>query len=161
MRTWPSWTTKICKEHLIEVQYYSKCFNRYGKPEVDFFIAGRKFWEPLQKLDFSVLSAASLRDAHAALSQQFTTFVPPELRRDDPNKVEWRQLMLTELQPLEEDRVLEEKLLGMAPSSTGTSSGCPAGGSSMGNSSWIPSSTMRRLAATRMSSSCWTKKPAD
>ncbi len=105
---------KELQEHLIEIQYYSKCFNRYGKPEVDFFIAGRKFWEHLQKIDFSVLGATALRDAHAALSQQFTTIVPPELRRDDPSKIEWRELMLSELQPLEEDRVLEEKLLGLA-----------------------------------------------
>jgi len=105
---------KELQEHLIEIQYYSKCFNRYGKPEVNFFFAGRKFWEHLQKIDFSVLGATALRDAHAALSQQFTTIVPPELRRDDPNKIEWRELMLSELQPLEEDRVLEEKLLGLA-----------------------------------------------
>jgi len=105
---------KELQAHLIEIQYYSKCFNRYGKPEVNFFIAGRKFWEHLQKIDFSVLGATALRDAHAALSQQFTTVVPTELRRDDPNKIEWRELMLTELQPLEEDRVLEEKLLGLA-----------------------------------------------
>jgi len=103
------------QEHLIEIQYYSKCFNRHGNPEVSFFVAGRKFWEHLVKLDFSLLKAAELRNAHAALSQQFTTAVPPELRRDDPTKIEWRQLMLAELQPLDEGRVLEEKLLGMAP----------------------------------------------
>jgi len=105
---------KELQSHLIEIQYYSKCFNRYGKPEVNFFIVGRKFWDHLQKLDFSVLTAPALREAHAALSQQFTASVEHELRRDDPHKIEWRERMLSELQPLEEDRVLEEKLLGMA-----------------------------------------------
>lgn len=103
------------QKHLIEIQYYSKCFNRHGNPEVSFFVAGRKFWEHLVKLDFSLLNAAELRSAHAALSQQFTAVVPAELRRDDPTKIEWRQLMLTELQPLDEGHILEEKLLGMAP----------------------------------------------
>lgn len=106
---------KALQDHLIEIQYYSRCFNRYGNPEVDFFVAGRKFWEHLVKLDFSVLRADSLRAAHAALSQQFASIVPAELRRDDASKIAWRQRMLSELQPLADDRVLEEKLLGMAP----------------------------------------------
>ncbi len=105
---------KDLQEHLIEIQYYSSCFNRFGKPEVDFFIAGRRFRDHLVRVDFSVLNASALRDVHTALSQQFTIAVPPELRRDDPTKIEWQQSMLAELQPLEDDHVLEEKLLGLA-----------------------------------------------
>ena len=52
------------------------------------------------------------------------SIVPSELRLDDPENAEWQQLMVSELEPLAEDKVLEEKEAGLAPSSTATSSGC-------------------------------------
>lgn len=106
---------KELRDQLIQIQHFSRCFNRHGKPEIDFFVAGRRFRDHLMKIDFSVLSSAELRAAYATLSRKFTSIVPSELRKDDPKKVEWQQLMVSELEPLAEDNVLEEKKAGLAP----------------------------------------------
>ncbi|MFV1966940.1 MAG: hypothetical protein ACC628_16055 [Pirellulaceae bacterium] len=100
--------------HLLEIQHYSRCFNRFGNPEIDFLVAGRRFRDPLCHHDFSRLDAPSLREVHKALSRQFTSSVPAELRRDDPGNIVWRKRLLEALQPLHEDRVLEEEYLGLA-----------------------------------------------
>jgi hypothetical protein len=105
---------KELREHLIEIQHNSRLNNRFHKPEVDFFIAGRKFRVALIEHDISGLDGTALRDLQRALSQQFTSLVPTDLRRDDPQLIEWRQRMVAELHPLDEGRVLEEKWLGLA-----------------------------------------------
>jgi len=101
-------------EHLVEIQHFSQCFNRFGNPEIDFFLSGRKFRDPLADHDFSQLDPQQLREVHAALSREFVSYVPTELSRDDAGDIDWRRQMFAALQPLEEDRVLEEKFLGLA-----------------------------------------------
>jgi hypothetical protein len=107
-------TDEELQQHLIEIQHYSRCFNSLRNPEIDFFIAGRKIRDPLLRPDFSLMKATDLRSLHAALCQQFQSLVPPDIRRDDPENIQWRQWMLAALQPLDEDRVLQEDLLGLA-----------------------------------------------
>lgn len=102
-------------DQLIQIQHFSNCFNRHRKPEIDFFIGGRRFRDHLIKIDFSVLDPAELRAAHATLSRKFMSIVPSELRLDNPENAEWRQLMVSELEPLADDKVLEEKEAGLAP----------------------------------------------
>jgi hypothetical protein len=102
------------QSHLLEVQHYSRCFNRFGNPEIDFFIAGRALRDPLCHHDFSRLEAPLLREVHTALSRQFASLVPAELRRDDPENIEWRNRLVAALQPVEDSRVIEEAYLGLA-----------------------------------------------
>ncbi len=106
---------KELREQLIQIQYFSNCFNRYRKPEIDFFIGSRRFRDHLIKIDFSVLDSAQVRSAYETLYRKFQSVVPSELRQDDPKNAEWRQLMVSELDPLSEDKVLEEKEAGLAP----------------------------------------------
>ncbi len=106
---------KELRDQLIQIQHFSRCFNRHGKPEIDFFIGGRRFRDHLIKIDFSLLESSDLRAAHATLSRKFMSIVPSELRVDNPENAEWQQLMVSELEPLAEDKVLEEKEAGLAP----------------------------------------------
>lgn len=106
---------KELQNQLIEIQYFSGKFNRFHQPEVDFFIAHRQFFEPLQQMDFSTLSSTDLRGRHQELADLFESLVPDDLQNDDVDCAEWRQRMLNELQPLADDFVLEEQKLGLAP----------------------------------------------
>ena len=115
MASWSQLGDKELRDQLIQIQHFSRCFNRHGKPEIDFFIGGRRFRDHLIKIDFSVLDSEALRAAHATLYRKFMSIVPSELRLDDPENAEWQQLMVSELEPLAEDKVLEEKEAGLAP----------------------------------------------
>lgn len=103
------------RRHLLEIQTYASSCNRQAYPEVAFFAAGKAFTKSdLAACDFSTLDGPSLRVAFDRLEQQFTDAVPPPLRVDDMENVEWRNAMFAALLGQEEKLVSEEILLGMS-----------------------------------------------
>ena len=102
------------RQHLQEIQHYCGCRNRMGNPEVEFFLADRSFRARFLSYDFANLDGPALRAVHQELAEQFCAAVPAELRRDDPDDIEWRRQMFTALIPQGEDVVFEEKYLGLS-----------------------------------------------
>ncbi|MHB1037027.1 MAG: hypothetical protein ACYC35_19405 [Pirellulales bacterium] len=101
------------RRHLAEIRQYSLCANRLGNPEIDFFLAGRAFQAECAVLDFSTLDSTALRSAHLSLRDRFRDLVPPELRADDLDNVEWRSRMFAALISHAAEEVSEETLLGL------------------------------------------------
>jgi len=102
------------RQHLLEIQEYCGCQNSLGNPEVQFFATDDVFRASFLTHDFPNLDVPALRDVHQTLVQQFRERVPADLRRDDPEGIEWRRRMFTALIPQEEDVVFEEKYLGLS-----------------------------------------------
>ncbi len=102
------------RQHLLEIQEYCGCQNSLGNPEVEFFSTDKTFRASFLTHDFRNLDVLALRDAYQTLVQQFREGVPPDLRRDDPEDIEWRRRMFTALIPQDEDVVFEERYLGLS-----------------------------------------------
>jgi hypothetical protein len=99
---------------LVEIRDCSSHLNRFGWPEVSFFMTDKLFTAAdFAPHDFANMPAEQLRTMFEALRQKFTEAVPAELRRDDANQTEWRNRMYAALIGVEEDTVSEESLLGL------------------------------------------------
>ncbi|HUT92348.1 MAG TPA: hypothetical protein VMY37_22830 [Thermoguttaceae bacterium] len=104
------------RRHLAEIREFSARINARGKPEVGFFMADKSFSkaDPASH-DFQTLAPEELRGVHEWLAEKFRSAVPPELREDDPESLEWRNAMCAALLGHEEEEVVsEETLLGLS-----------------------------------------------
>ena len=99
--------------HLVEIAKYCTCRNDERNREVDFFLANPTFRDKLTAVDFATLDGPELRATHTALQQDFTSAVPPVLRRDNVDSAEWRRRMYAVLVPNSDDVASEEELLGL------------------------------------------------
>jgi hypothetical protein len=90
--------------------------NAGGYPELAFFPPGsgipRAEWA---HRDLQAMPLADVRRAWAGLMEIYRASVKPELRRDDPNTVEWRNRMVSVLVGREDELSAEETLLGLSP----------------------------------------------
>ncbi|NUQ66474.1 MAG: hypothetical protein HUU20_28770 [Pirellulales bacterium] len=104
------------QKHLVEIADFSARTNPHGSPEIAFFVAGKRFSKAdFARYDFRAIAPELLHQAFDDLRAAFHEAVPPELRRDDPNDVVWRNRMCAALIGREEDVVSEETLLGLSP----------------------------------------------
>jgi len=102
--------------HLLEIAEHSRRSNRFGKPEIDFFMASLPFSaSAFAGSDFASMDAATLRAEHQRLAHLFRQAVPPECRRDDLDSDEWRNRMFATLVGHTDHAVLEETTLGLSP----------------------------------------------
>jgi hypothetical protein len=103
------------RRHLIEIKTLAASCNRQAYPEVAFFAADKTFSKnDFAPYDFASLDASALRAAHEQLCQPFREAVPPHLRVDDVENVEWRNAMFAALLGQEDKLVSEEILLGLS-----------------------------------------------
>ena len=103
------------RRHLTEIREFSARVNLRGKPAVDFFRAGESFSKlDFPSHDFAALAADELKAVHRQLGERFQIAVPPELRQDDPENLEWRNAMCAALIGHEDKVVSEETLLGLS-----------------------------------------------
>ena len=103
------------RQHLAEIREFSARVNIRGKPEVDFFLADKPFSKAdLAPHDFRALAPEELETLHRQLGEKFRSTVRPELQRDDPEDVPWRNAMCAALLGHEDEAVSEETLLGLS-----------------------------------------------
>ncbi len=101
--------------HLEEIRRFSARFNRQGNREIDFFTAGRRFSkDDFAPHDFDALDGDKLRAVYESLRVKFRAAVPPEFRRDDLDRLQWRTRMYAALIGEDDRTVSEEKLLGLS-----------------------------------------------
>ena len=101
--------------HLTEIQINSARHNRFGRPEVQFFMTGKALGtSDMTGLDFNTLPAADLRTAHRQLTEKFRAAVAPELQKDDIENLAWRNRMFAALIGRRDEVVSEEILLGLS-----------------------------------------------
>jgi hypothetical protein len=104
------------RRHLVEIQTHSKRLNRFGSPEIDFFLASETFGaQEFQRLNFKTMEAGELRAKHAALSERFGRAVPSHLRDDNPGEMEWRNRMFGMLLGRRDETISEDILKGLSP----------------------------------------------
>jgi len=101
--------------HLAEIREFSAKTNLRGKPEVAFFMADKSFSKAdFAACDFSSLPPEQVRAVHRQIGERFRSAVRAEVRRDDPDSLEWRNAMCAALLGHDEEVVSEETLLGMS-----------------------------------------------
>lgn len=104
------------KECLSEIQKFSRRKNKYGSPEVAFFMSkalltdGRLF-----EVNFTCMSNRELRKIFAELKNIFQCSVSPQYQFDDFEFPEWTNAMLSVLIEDNTAEIVEEKLLGLCP----------------------------------------------
>ncbi len=104
------------RDHLLEIREFSTQTNALGHPELDFFATDQAFSKAdFIPHDFRTLDSSQLRYVFEMLREKFFGSVSPELRRNDPENVEWRNCMVAALIGQEEETVSEETLLGLSP----------------------------------------------
>jgi hypothetical protein len=104
------------REHLAEIQEYSRRLNAHGHPEVALFAPGGQISPAdFAPHDFFRMDSCRLRDTFHAIGEKFCRSVAVELRRDDPANVVWRNSLVAALIGQEEEVVSEETLLGLSP----------------------------------------------
>jgi hypothetical protein len=104
------------RAQLVEVQQYLGRRNAAGYPELAFFPAESGLTRAdLSRLDFSAMDSLELRSAFERLREKCLASVPPQLRRDDIESVEWRNTLVAALMGRQDDLVTEESLLGLSP----------------------------------------------
>ena len=104
------------RAQLQELRDFAGRTNAAGYPELAFFPPGTGFSRSeMARRDFHSLDPAHLRLAWEALRDAFVARVKPELRRDDPENVEWRNRMVSALLGREDEQAAEEPLLGLSP----------------------------------------------
>lgn len=101
---------------LLEIQEYSARTRPGGEPEVTFFAADASVMRgALAKYDFRSMTAEELRAAFRNILDLFTSAVPPELRRDDPDVAPWRNRMVSLLLGRDDLTACEEATLALSP----------------------------------------------
>jgi hypothetical protein len=108
------------RRHLVEIADHLGRANAAGYPELAFFPAKTPEGTGISRADFSrvdfrVLPPAELRRLFAQMRDRLVAAVRPELRRDDPENVEWRSSLVAALVGREDELVSEEALLGLSP----------------------------------------------
>jgi hypothetical protein len=101
--------------HLGEIHDYSARHNRRGCPEISFFASDGPFGPD----DFAASDALSLtpdgiRAHYEMLKDRFRASVRPDLREDNPDNLEWRNLMFAALIAQRDETIPEETLLGLS-----------------------------------------------
>ncbi len=104
------------RAQLQEISDFAGRTNAAGFPELAFFPPGTAMpRSDFAHRDFQSLDPAGLRRAWETLRDAFVARVKPELRRDDPDSLEWRNRMAGALLGREDEQAAEEPLLGLSP----------------------------------------------
>ena len=99
------------KAHLIEIRDYSAKYNRMAHPEVAFFAVDKTF----TYTRFTHAIQDPIRPSYEALQTAFRDAVPPELREDNIDDIQWRNFMFSALLGQHDKTIPEEVLLGLSP----------------------------------------------
>jgi hypothetical protein len=103
------------RQHLAEIREFSAGVNRYGSPEIGFFMAGEGVSKAdFAPYDFAAIDAETLRNAYEALLRKFADAVPPKFHHDSVANLEWRNAMYAALIGEDEKTASEESLLGLS-----------------------------------------------
>ncbi|MEN6449860.1 MAG: hypothetical protein ABFC96_05150 [Thermoguttaceae bacterium] len=103
------------RQHLVEIREFSAGINRQGNPDVAFFMAGGGFSKAdFAPHDFTALDGQTLRQVYETLRDKFCKAVPPDLRQDNVERLDWRNRMYAALIGEDEVTVSEESLLGLS-----------------------------------------------
>ena len=103
------------RQHLAEIKQYSAGINRFGRPEVAFFMADGRFTKSdLAACDFNALDGRALRIVFETLREKYMDAIPPDFRQDNLQNLEWRNRMYAALIGEDESVVSEESLLGLS-----------------------------------------------
>ncbi|MCY2995855.1 MAG: hypothetical protein NTY19_49600 [Planctomycetota bacterium] len=109
------WPESERRQMLYEIQQHSARTNRFGNPEVAFFLADKSFSKrDFAACDFLDADKAQLEAAYAVLREKFFCSVPMGLRQDDVSFVEWRNRMFVKLIAERDEMVPEETFLGLS-----------------------------------------------
>ena len=104
------------RRYLNEIKEYAAKTNPRGNPEVAFFLADASFSRAdFAPHDFLTLDAEQLQGVYVALERKFRNAVPPEMRRSDPEHLQWRNRLCAALIGQPDEVVSEETLLGLSP----------------------------------------------
>lgn len=103
------------QSHLIEIKDFSGRYNRMGHPEVSFFASGKKFGHP----DFVANNPAQpppdgIRFCYETLKRAFYDAVRADIREDNPDYPEWRNMMFSALIGQSGEALAEEVILGLS-----------------------------------------------
>lgn len=100
--------------HLMEIHDFSGRYNRMGRPEIAFFAAAGKFThDDIPRCDPAHMAPESVRHCYEAMKARFRDAVRPDLLEDNPDSIEWRNLMFSALIGQYEESIPEEVMLGM------------------------------------------------
>lgn len=104
-------------EQLNEIKVYSNKRNQLGHPEIAFFQADPKVFNPrlFQEYDFLSLPSDELRRVYNKLRDVFKQAVEEEMRFEDLNNLVWRNTMYSALIGHEEGIVADSILRGLSP----------------------------------------------
>jgi len=100
--------------HLLEIHDYSGRFNRMGRPEIAFFAADGKFTRDDITANLASMGPETVRHRYEDMKARFRDAVRPELQEDNPDSVEWRNLMFSALLGQHGEVIPEELLFGMS-----------------------------------------------
>ena len=102
-------------EHLIEIRNFAGRVNRMGRPEIAFFAVDRNLtYEDMHPCDPSQMTPESIRHCYEALKARFRDAVPNDLLEDNPDAIEWRNLMFSALIGQYEETMPKEVMLGLS-----------------------------------------------
>lgn len=106
----------LLRQHLVEIQCFSRSLNRDRNPEVAFYLADQTFTgECFERYDFTVMAPEDLRAAFEYLRKAFRCAVPAEFRGDNLENDVWRQRMFSALVTDTDEVVQSEVLLSLSP----------------------------------------------
>lgn len=109
------WPESERRQLLCEIQQHSARTNRFGNPEIAFFLADKSFSKrDFAPYDFGEADADQLEAAYTTLRERFFCSVPMGLRQDDVNFAEWRNRMFAKLIAERDEIVAEETFLGLS-----------------------------------------------
>lgn len=101
--------------HLGEIHDFSSRHNRRNYPEISFFASeGRFGLDDFTTSDASSLTPDGIRTHYEMLKERFRQAVRPDLREDNPDTLEWRNLMFSALIGQRDEPISEETLLGLS-----------------------------------------------
>ncbi len=101
--------------HLGEIHDYSARHNRRGYPEISFFASDGSFGpDDFANSDALSLTPDGIRAHYDMLKTRFRQAVRPDVREDNPDNLEWRNLMFSALIAQRDEAISEETLLGLS-----------------------------------------------
>jgi hypothetical protein len=103
------------RAHLLEIGWHIGRSNAAGNPEVALFGAGHGVARADFRLEYAAMDGAQLRRAFSELREKLRASVRPQLLRDDPQNMEWRNVMIAALVGRGEELLSEQTLLGLSP----------------------------------------------
>ena len=112
------------RQYLAEIRSFSALQNRFGNPQIDFFMAAKSFSAAdFAPHEFLALAPAhgpggpgtdELRQLYEALARTFQDATPPQFQQDDLNNFDWRNQMFAALIGKPGETLHEETLLGLS-----------------------------------------------